>query len=47
MEVADTRTGVAVRDSQSPQGAMLRYSAESWLAFTGQTRKGRYDFTGR
>ena len=34
---------VLVRDSKDKQGAVLRYSDDSWLQFVREARMGRFD----
>ena len=43
VEISPITGGVVVRDSKSPVGPVLRYSATSWLAFTRDARLGRFD----
>ncbi len=44
VEVADLpHGGRAVRDSKSPAGAMLRFPAAQWAAFSAGLRAGEFD----
>ena len=43
VEVRPVNGGIAVRDSKSPGGYVLAYSAPSWRAFTLAARQGHYD----
>jgi hypothetical protein len=40
---ADARGAVAVRDSKSESGPILRYSAEEWRAFVAGVKAGDFD----
>jgi hypothetical protein len=34
---------IGVRDSKDPDGAVLRFTASEWAAFTGGVRLGEFD----
>lgn len=40
VECAATPEHVLVRDSKDPEGALLRFSRDEWIAFTGFVRNG-------
>jgi hypothetical protein len=42
-EVASTAGTVLVRDSQDPDGLVLRYAASSWMSFLEVARAGDFD----
>lgn len=41
VEVADTGTGTAVRDSKNPTGPALAFTRSEWRAFAARVRSGR------
>lgn len=43
VEVSGIGGGIAVRDSNDPEGFVLAYPAASWRAFTLDARQGRFD----
>lgn len=44
VEVATGGDGrIVVRDSKDPDGPMLRFDRETWLAFLADVRQGRFD----
>jgi Domain of unknown function (DUF397) len=43
VEIAFVGSGVAVRDSKNPAGAVLFFSPDEWLAFVGGTKNGKFD----
>jgi hypothetical protein len=43
VEVAQTVTGVAVRDSKNPDGPVLQFSTETWQGFVDGVRTGTFD----
>jgi hypothetical protein len=43
VEVAETPSGRAVRDSKDPDGPMLSYTIESWRDFIADVRQGLLD----
>lgn len=43
VEVAPTDTGVAIRDSKDPDGAILRYSTAEWKIFLAGAKNGDFD----
>jgi hypothetical protein len=43
VEVASVGSGIAVRDSKNPTGAVLVFSPDEWLAFVGGTKNGEFD----
>jgi Domain of unknown function (DUF397) len=45
-EVASTAGTVLVRDSQDPDGLVLRYAANSWTSFLDAARTGALDSLG-
>lgn len=45
VEVASARAMVMVRDSVSPSGPTISYSASTWRAFLASARTGAYDIT--
>jgi Domain of unknown function (DUF397) len=44
VEVAPMAAGVVVRDSQDPDGLVIRYSPHSWESFLTRARSGSFDF---
>lgn len=45
VEVAElAEGGVAVRNSRSPQGPALVFTAHEWAAFAGGMRDGEFDY---
>lgn len=42
VEIAETSTGTAIRDSKDPHGAVLRFTAAAWSAFTASIRAGEF-----
>jgi len=45
IEVAINPAGVHVRDSESPDGPHLTFTANAWRAFLADVRANRYDNT--
>lgn len=43
VEVAPTGSGVAIRDSKDPEGAILRYSKDEWNTFLSGAKNGDFD----
>jgi hypothetical protein len=43
VEIGTANGAIAVRDSKNTGGSVLAYSAESWRAFTQETRRGSFD----
>lgn len=43
VEVARTPDVIYVRDSKHPQGSVLTFGAECWVAFLANCRSGRFD----
>jgi hypothetical protein len=43
VEIAHLASGVAVRDSKDPDGAVLRFCAEGWQQFLAAIRTGDLD----
>jgi hypothetical protein len=43
VEVALVESGVAVRDSKNPAGAVLSFSPDEWRAFVDGTKNGEFD----
>jgi hypothetical protein len=43
VEVAPYKGMVAVRNSREPDGAVLVYTADEWLAFMDGAKKGEFD----
>jgi len=41
--VAETETGVGVRDSQRPEGPILRFSKREWAQFVSDVKDGSFD----
>ena len=41
VEVAQTMTGCAVRDSKNPDGGHLIFGADAWAAFVADVKRGR------
>jgi hypothetical protein len=44
VEAAPVTGGVLVRNSTDPNGPMLSFTAEEWIAFVGGVRDGDFDF---
>jgi hypothetical protein len=47
VEVAPMAAGVVVRDSQDPDGLVIRYSPDSWESFVTRARSGSFDLPRR
>jgi hypothetical protein len=43
VEVSMRAHGVAVRDSKSPEGPILEFTAAEWTAFVAGVRSGQFD----
>jgi len=43
VEVAPVDGQIAVRDSKSPDGAILGYPEEAWRSFLSGTKQGNFD----
>jgi hypothetical protein len=43
LEVAETETGVGVRDSQRPEGPILRFPKREWAQFVSDVKDGSFD----
>ena len=43
VEVAFVESGIAVRDSKNPAGAVLSFSAHEWRSFVTGTKNGDFD----
>jgi hypothetical protein len=43
VEVAETITFVAVRDSKNPDGGVLTFDHGSWTAFVAEVKTGTFD----
>lgn len=46
VEVMSTSTGVFVRNSRQPAGAMLKFTDAEWEAFLAGARDGEFDLGG-
>jgi len=42
--IEDGSGRVAVRHSHDPEGPMIAYTREEWIAFVNGVRKGEFDF---
>ncbi len=40
-------SGIGVRNSRDPEGAVLRFTSDEWHAFLGGARNGEFDSFGR
>ena len=43
VEVALVESGIAVRDSKNPAGAVLSFSPDEWRSFVTGTKNGDFD----
>ena len=43
VEVADTRTAYAVRDSKNPGQGHLTFTTKAWESFVAQVKDAKYD----
>jgi Domain of unknown function (DUF397) len=41
VEVADTSEGASVRDSKTPEGPALHFTADTWRAFLAGVKSGQ------
>jgi hypothetical protein len=44
VQAAFSDGAVLVRDSKNPQGAILRFTMDEWLAFIDGAAKGEFNF---
>lgn len=44
VEAAEIAGIVAIRDSKNPQGPILRFTKQEWIAFVAGVRDGEFEF---